>query len=157
IHEFKALNLDGQLLSFGDGGTVDLNVRVICSAGTYVRTLAEDLGARLGVGAHLATLRRTRAGRFAIESGITLERLAELAETNSVADQIISLDSTIAHLPAVVMNEGDVKRVTNGLMVEIDSDHPDEQRVRLQNVAGELIAVGIYDATRRVVHPGVVL
>ena len=45
-------------------GTFDFDVRVACSAGTYVRTLAEDFGKRLGVGAHLAELRRTRVGDF---------------------------------------------------------------------------------------------
>lgn len=157
IHEFEAVNSNGQLLNLRDDGTVDLKVRVICSAGTYVRTLAEDLGARLGVGAHLATLRRTRAGRFAIEAAITLERLAEFADGNSIGDEMISLDATVGHLPAIAMNESDARRVMNGLKLEIDSDHQDGQRVRLQNVAGELIAVGIYDAEHRIVHPGVVL
>ncbi len=157
IHEFEALTINGQLLNARDDGTIDLKVRVICSAGTYVRTLAEDLGARLGVGAHLAALRRTRAGRFAIESAITLERLAELAEENSIKDEMISLDATVGHLPAIVMNESDARRVMNGLNLETNSDHRDGQRVRLQNVAGELIAVGIFDAERRIVHAGVVL
>jgi tRNA pseudouridine55 synthase len=157
IYEFEALNVNGRLLGVREDATIDLKVRVICSAGTYVRTLAEDLGARLGVGAHLATLRRTRAGRFGIESAITLERLAELSDANSISDVMISLDTTVGHLPGVVMNESDVRRVTNGLDLEIESDHQDGQRVRLQNVAGELVAVGSFDAARRVVHPKVVL
>jgi tRNA pseudouridine55 synthase len=140
-----------------DDGTNDLLVRVVCSAGTYVRTLAEDLGKQLGMGAHLAALRRTRAGRFAIESAITLEELTELVQANSIGDKIISLDATIGHLPPIVMNESDVRRVTNGVAVEFDSDHEDQQRLRLQNIAGELIAVGIYDAAGRTVRPDVVL
>lgn len=157
IYEFEVRGLNGEILNSRDDGTVDLNVRVVCSAGTYVRTLAEDLGKQLGVPAHLAVLRRTRAGRFTIESAITLARLAEVAEANLIADEIISLDATIAHLPAVVMNEADVRRATNGLEIELDADHPDQQRLRLQDVAGELVAVGIYDAARRMVHADVVL
>ena len=156
IYEFESVNLNGRLLSLEDG-TVDLNVRVVCSAGTYVRTLAEDLGKQLGVPAHLAELRRTRAGRFTIESAITLERLAETASGNLINDEMISLDDTVGHLPAVVMNEADARRVTNGLKLELDSDHPDQQRLRLQDVAGELVAVGIYDAGQRMVHADVVL
>jgi len=49
-----------------------LRIRVVCSAGTYIRTLAEDIGKKLGTRAHLAELRRTRAGRFGIDQGITL-------------------------------------------------------------------------------------
>src|SRR6185295_15649636 len=104
ISEFSCVEVNGQLLTLRDDGSADLNTRVVCSAGTYVRTLAEDLGKMLGVGAHLAALRRTRAGRFKIESAIILEQLTELAEANSIADEIISLDATIGHLPHVVMN-----------------------------------------------------
>jgi tRNA pseudouridine55 synthase len=156
ISSFQVIEANGRSLTVGVDGTNDLLVRVVCSAGTYVRTLAEDLGKQLGVGAHLAALRRTRAGRFAIESAITLEELTELVQANSIGDKIISLDATIGHLPAIVMNESDVRRVTNGVAVEFDSDHQDQQRLRLQNIAGELIAVGIYDAARRTVRPDVV-
>ena len=156
ISEFQAIAVNDQLLSRRDDGTADLSARVVCSAGTYVRTLAEDFGKQLGQPAHLAALRRTRAGRFKIESAMTLDELAQLAQAGSIADRIISLDATIGHLPPLVMNEIDLRRVTNGLNIEFDSDHLDQQRVRLQNVAGELVAVGIYDATRRLVHPDVV-
>ena len=157
ISEFKAIAVNDQLLNMRDDGTADLNARVVCSAGTYVRTLAEDLGKKLGVAAHLAVLRRTRAGRFKIESAITLDELAELSQADSIADKFISPDATIGHLPPIVMNESDARRVMNGVDIEFDSDHRDQQRVRLQNVAGELVAVGIYDAARRIVHPDVVL
>jgi tRNA pseudouridine55 synthase len=157
IYEFEAINLNGQALRPGDDGTVDLAVRVVCSAGTYVRTLAEDLGRQIGIPAHLAALRRTRAGRFTIESAITLERLADLAQADAIAREMVSLDATIAHLPAVVLNDADVRRATNGLKIELNSDHPEQQRFRLQNVAGELVAVGIYDAAERTVHANVVL
>jgi len=157
ISEFRGIEVNGQMLNMRDDDTADLNVRVVCSAGTYIRTLAEDLGELLGVPAHLAALRRTRAGRFKIESTITMERLSEFAGTNSIADETISLAATIGHLPAIVMNESDVRRVTNGLVIEIDSDHQDQQRLRLQNVAGELLAVGTYDRARKSVHPKVVL
>jgi tRNA pseudouridine55 synthase len=156
ISEFDSLAVNGQLLTVCNDGTFDLHVRVVCSAGTYVRTLAEDLGKQLGIGAHLAALRRTRAGRFTIESAITLEQLAELAEAGAIADQIISLDATVGHLPAMVMNETDVRRATNGLAIEVDLDHEDQQRVRLQNIAGELVAVGSYDAARKSIHADVV-
>ena len=60
----------------GDG-VVDLDVAVICSSGTYIRALARDLGAGLGVGGHLTALRRTRVGPFGIDSARTLEQLEE--------------------------------------------------------------------------------
>ncbi len=59
------------------GDTVDVDVSVRCSSGTYIRAIARDLGARLGVGGHLAALRRTAVGPFALASARTLEQLAE--------------------------------------------------------------------------------
>jgi tRNA pseudouridine55 synthase len=64
----------------GGEDVVDLDVLVDCSSGTYVRALARDLGAVLGVGGHLTALRRTRVGPFAIEDALTLEQLAELSD-----------------------------------------------------------------------------
>jgi len=60
-----------------DGGAVDIDVHVVCSSGTYVRALARDLGAALGVGGHLTMLRRTRVGPYGLDVAHTLEELAE--------------------------------------------------------------------------------
>jgi tRNA pseudouridine55 synthase len=157
ISDFAVIETDESIMTKPEDGTRDLCVRVACSAGTYVRTLAEDLGTRLGVGAHLAALRRTRAGRFRIEDAVTLERLAELAEANKVHEVTISMDETVGHLPVVIVNESDVRRVTNGVDIEIESEHQNRQPIRLRSVSGELIAVGVYDASRRNIHPQVVL
>ncbi len=62
------------------GQCCDLDVVVDCTSGTYVRALARDLGARLGVGGHLTALRRTRVGPFTLEQALTLERLADLPD-----------------------------------------------------------------------------
>ncbi len=82
-----------------EDGAVDLRARVVCSAGTYIRTLAEDLGKRLGIGAHLAELRRTRAGRFSIENALTLEEMAERTASASLAQALISPGDALSHLP----------------------------------------------------------
>jgi len=157
ISSFLVVAVNGQSLTVRDDGTTDLNVRVVCSAGTYVRTLAEDLGARLGMGAHLTALRRTRAGGFSIENAITLDRLAELAEANEVDDVTISMDETVGHLPVVELNDTDVRRVLSGIKVEVDSDHKNQVQVRLRDASGELIALGVYDSEMKMVHPRVVL
>ncbi|MGI8883277.1 MAG: tRNA pseudouridine(55) synthase TruB, partial [Pyrinomonadaceae bacterium] len=60
--------------------TLDFGLKVLCSAGTYIRTLAEDIGRKLETGAHLAELRRTKAGKFAIENAVTLEQLEKIAD-----------------------------------------------------------------------------
>ena len=56
---------------------VDVDVEVDCSSGTYIRALARDLGAALGVGGHLTSLRRTRVGRFTLAEARSLDELAD--------------------------------------------------------------------------------
>ncbi|MGZ6792075.1 MAG: tRNA pseudouridine(55) synthase TruB, partial [Mycobacteriales bacterium] len=69
----------------------DLDVRVACTSGTYVRALARDLGAALGVGAHLTALRRTRVGPFGLDAARTLEALEEAFD-----DAVVPLDEAVA-------------------------------------------------------------
>jgi tRNA pseudouridine55 synthase len=69
-------------------GTIDVDVSVVCSSGTYVRALARDLGAGLGVGGHLTALRRTRVGPFGLERARTLDELAESFELVPLAEVV---------------------------------------------------------------------
>jgi tRNA pseudouridine55 synthase len=69
-----------------DGDVVDVDVRVTCSSGTYIRALARDVGAELGVGGHLTALRRTRVGPYQIGQARTLDELAERLDLTSLAD-----------------------------------------------------------------------
>jgi tRNA pseudouridine55 synthase len=68
----------------------EIDFRVICSKGFYVRTYAHEIGQELGCGAHLAALRRTKSGRFDVEGSLTIEALKSSAKS-SIASQIISL------------------------------------------------------------------
>jgi tRNA pseudouridine55 synthase len=65
-----------ELTGFRPGEVADVDVRVVCSSGTYIRALARDIGATLGVGGHLTALRRTRVGGFTLDSAHTLDELA---------------------------------------------------------------------------------
>src|SRR5712692_10591089 len=115
VREFDALPSDGSLLKPTDDRTSDLAVRVVCSAGTYVRSLAESVGERLGVGAHVAELRRTRAGQFRIADAITLDRLNDIAQSASIEQVLLSPDAALAHLPAVSLRADDVSRTLHGV------------------------------------------
>lgn len=86
-----------------------LRLRVAASAGFYVRSLAHDIGQALGCGAHLETLRRTRAGRFRVEDAMTLDRLESEAPA-----RLISPSELLGHMPAVFVTEIGDKRVTHG-------------------------------------------
>ena len=78
-------------------------IRVTCSAGTYIRTLAEDIGRKVGVGAHLAELRRTRAGRFDLSRSVTLDALAALDDPTTA---LLSMEEAVGHLPSITLTAG---------------------------------------------------
>jgi len=161
ISKFEPVTQNDDLLRDNHDGTQDLRVRVECSAGTYIRTLAEEFGKKLGVGAHLAELRRTRAGRFTIGDAITLDRLSELTKSASTEHALVSPDAALAHLPAVQLGSDDARRVVHGIDIQIvdaaASHLSNAQSVRMRDSTGELIAMGMYDEARRLIHPRVVI
>jgi len=161
VSEFELSSKNGSLLNLNDDGTTDLRVRVVCSAGTYIRTLAEDLGKQLGVGAHLVELRRTRAGCFEIAVAITLEHLAELSESKIAESRLITSDAALSHLPAIELTTEEVTRTIHGIDMPVDEyavlNWEDCAAVRMRGAGSQLIAVGSYDESRKVVHPKVVI
>lgn len=94
-----------------------LLVRVLCSKGTYVRSLAYDLGERLGCGGYLAALRRLRSGRFRIGGALTLERIAEAAEAGALAEVVVPTHEALDHYAACCLADEDVGRFRCGVAV----------------------------------------
>jgi tRNA pseudouridine55 synthase len=94
-----------------------IGFEVLCSSGTYVRTLCHDLGRLLGCGAHLSALERTSVGPFRIEQAHTLEAIEELALTNRVGEALISMDEALSFLPAFTVREEYIERVLHGAPV----------------------------------------
>ncbi len=92
----------------------ELVIDVACSKGTYIRTLAEDIGAALGCGAHLAALRRTASGPLGIEQAVTLEQLQALDEAGREA-LLLRPDTLVAGWPAVHLPDDEAGRFLNGL------------------------------------------
>ncbi|HEX8196251.1 MAG TPA: hypothetical protein VF571_08690, partial [Pyrinomonadaceae bacterium] len=131
-------------------------VRVACSAGTYIRVLAEDIGKELGTGAHLAELRRTRAGSFDLRRAVTLEELENLAVENRVEQILISPNDVLGHFPFVVLDELGIARTLNGMKTQVSSNFNDAEFVRLCDERENLIAVGVFDEREQVVQPRIV-
>ena len=161
VREFEPITVDGLFLKANADDMADLRVRVVCSAGTYIRALAEDFGKQLGVGAHLVELRRTRAGSFTIKNAITLDQLIELAESKFADSKAIPPDAVLSHLPVIGLTSEEVTRTLHGIDVtcahRLDLSLKSGQAVRLRSADHQLIAVGFYDEARRVIHPKVVI
>ncbi|MGH9881215.1 MAG: tRNA pseudouridine(55) synthase TruB [Pyrinomonadaceae bacterium] len=141
-----------------EDGTTDVAVRVVCSAGTYVRSLAEDFGKLLGIGAHVAQLRRTRAGDFRVGDAIGLEQLQQIVDQGSLGTILLPPDAALSRLPFVHLSARDAQLARNGMAISLKaSTWLDEEKVRIKDEEGRLIGVGHYEASRQLLHPRVVL
>ncbi len=89
-------------------------IKVACSRGTYIRTLCHDIGQRLGCGAVMTKLVRTRAGEFGIENALTLEKLEEMAKAGTFGEAVIPVEKMFGALPAVSVREAGFKALRNG-------------------------------------------
>lgn len=108
IHTLELLARDG----------ADLELHVRCSKGTYVRTLAEDIGAALGVGAHLGALRRTSAGSLDVRRASTLDALEGLSEAERDA-RLLPLEALLAGLPRLELDAPQARRFSNGQRIQV--------------------------------------
>jgi len=90
-----------------------IDLRIVCSKGTYVRTICDDIGQALGVGAHMVSLVRTRIGRFRIEDSATIEGLG------SSKHAVCSIDSALSHLGEIVLDEYEYRRAMNGIPINM--------------------------------------
>jgi tRNA pseudouridine55 synthase len=136
--------------------TKDFSFRVVCSSGTYIRTLAEDIGKHLGVGAHLTELRRTRAGGCRLYQAITLDRLSELAEADRVSEVLTPMNDVVA-LPEIQLNDEESKAIAHGRSVRGSGSWEAGTQAKLCNSKHDLLAIAEYDANRSVWQPRVVL
>jgi tRNA pseudouridine55 synthase len=158
IHELQAIGAEGQLVKDNLDGTFDLPVHVVCSAGTYVRTLAVDFGKRLSVGAHLAELRRTRVGDFNVTNAVTLEQLKTSFSEEALGTILLRPSAALSRLPFVHLSHDDVRRARHGMDVKVEETAwADGEKVKMCDDDDHVIAIGDYDAAKRRLHPSVVL
>jgi tRNA pseudouridine55 synthase len=126
-------------------GTGEITLDIHCSKGTYIRTLAHDLGAVLGCGAHLKSLRRSSVGPYALEQAVPLD---DSQTREQMLARIISVDSLLGHIQNVTLKVDGLELIRNGnrlsqnFFVEPLSggDFPDP--VRVLTASGNLVALG---------------
>ena len=165
-HAIRIVSLDGDRLT----------LQVDCSAGFYIRSLAHDLGERLGVGAHLTALRRTRVGGFGLDRALTLEAIER--DPQSAASGLIPPAGILGGVPAITLTAEGVVRAVHGrdLGPQDIADPPSalsprpfvyrpqpfsdligEPLIRLLDATGELVAIAQPTAGSTLLHPSVVL
>jgi tRNA pseudouridine55 synthase len=117
IHELKLERLQGEELEFS----------VLCSKGTYVRTLAEDISEALGCGGHLIALRRTAIGEFDLSEALTMEQLESMDEVQRDAC-LMPLDRLVQNLPILELDSVQATRLARGQRLGLTDSHSDGKR-----------------------------
>ncbi len=128
-------------------------IDVECSAGTYVRSLARDLGAALGCGAYLGALTRTRSGPFRLDDAVTLDalRAAAAAGPADVARLLLPADAGLEAMPVVALTEAEIADATQGRFVRPTAGvggAGEGALVRLHDPAGRVIGIARREARR---------
>jgi tRNA pseudouridine55 synthase len=119
-----------------------VDILVACSTGTYVRSIARDLGAGIGCGAFMAALRRQASGGFTTRQCVTLERIQEAARAGSATlrELLYPLDAALAGIPAAVLCTQDARRAKVGASVRLERIVPADA-LRLYTPSGTLLGV----------------
>jgi tRNA pseudouridine55 synthase len=151
VYELKLLSIEGSSARFA----------IECGPGTYVRSIAHDMGRALGPGAHVSEITRTAVGEFALDQAMTLEEIAVAHVAGKLAERVIPLESLLADLPSVTVLPIVERRIRNGTRFTVadaqvkparpaagqsapatlDSDRWKPARIRVFNREEKLIAI----------------
>lgn len=137
VHRFDVG--DRRRTSVAGQAVVDLDVEVEVSSGTYVRALARDLGAALGVGGHLTALRRTRVGGFGLDRAVPLTELEALVEADEPLPLVPLAEAAAAHLPVREVDADEADHLRHGRRLRSRTDGA--ARVAAVGPGGDLVAV----------------
>lgn len=110
--ESRKINIEKLEIYDFDG--IEFSMDVTCSAGTYIRSLCDDMGKALGCGAVMTELRRTEANGFSVENCVTLEELEKLVSENNVESVIIPIETALMSYPEITVTQPQANRFHNG-------------------------------------------
>jgi tRNA pseudouridine55 synthase len=126
-----------------------LIITATCSPGTYVRSLAQDLGQVLGCGAHLASLVRLGSGSFGLEEAVSLERLEEAFEHGQEDLYLMAIDEALLSWPAMIVDSENARRIAHGQAILADVPQPTSSAeglsmCRAYSLDGDFLAIMSY-------------
>ena len=148
VYELTLVELEG----------VRARLHVRCSAGTYIRSIAHQLGLQLGCGAHIDSLVRTQSGPFHLEQALTLERLQELKDEGRLQEAVIPSSDLLPDFPPVYVNEIEIAQIRQGRDFNVSPFRlkPGAPLVKVIGPDGRLVAIGRIAMTH-IYHPVLVL
>lgn len=135
-----------------------VQIRVVCSAGTYIRTLCDDIGKMLGCGAAMKSLQRTRVGSFFIEDAITIDEVKGLVQDGGLENKIISVDAMFNNLRAISVDDAYFKQLQNGNrltleMIRESGSFEDDERARIYSEQGVFFGIYRYEQSAGAFNP----
>ena len=125
-----------------------VELKVNCSKGTYIRSLAHDIGERLGCGAHLFSLCRTKVGPFEPKHALDLEAIEKIQNEGKIEDFLIPIEKVLANIPSVVVKNGFAERIKEGpnlfqsSVLSVEKKFDKDQMICIKNNRSEIIAIG---------------
>lgn len=148
-----------------------LDFEARCSSGTYIRSLAHDLGQSLGCGAHLAKLRRLAVGGYHISTSHSLERVERLAQEGKIAEFLLPLEALFQEFPKIILKESGVRQLQRGKAMPAENifkmlkpgpvlqpaDREREEICRLFSLEGRFLALAKKDDARKGLIPFLLL
>ena len=148
IYEIASLETSGEPIQ-------EFVFRVCCSAGTYVRVLAEEIGRELGNRGHLTALRRTGAGKFDLRRSYELDHLEQMKEP---INALLPIDMAVSHLAEFRLDSSRIEKTRNGLSTRVTGqEYKDGEFIRMTEISGNVIAVGVFNESENSIKPTVVL
>ncbi|MCT8139861.1 tRNA pseudouridine(55) synthase TruB [Anaerobacillus sp. CMMVII] len=136
IHELTLLTAPEMV----DGNKAKFSFRVHCSKGTYVRTLAVDIGKKLGYPAHMSALVRIASGPFKIEDCLSFTQIEDMMENGELQGELLKIEEALAFFKKIVVNEVTAAKVMNGMVLPMPKGI-DEKRFTVYNEHGECLAI----------------
>lgn len=135
-----------------------VQMRVVCSAGTYIRTLCDDIGRKLGCGAAMKSLQRTRVGGFLIKDALTLDEVKRLVQNGKVEDNIIPVDAMFNSLRSVSVDDAYFKQLQNGNRLTLKmicecGSFEDDERARVYSRQGVFFGIYRYEHSTGTFNP----
>ena len=128
-----------------------LTLAIECSKGTYIRSLAHDLGMQLGCFAYLDALVRTSSGPFSLLESITLEQLAQAVETNTTQQYLYPLDKALEQYPAILLDADTSERVKHGNAFSTSAEYS-PGLARVYDTAGHFLAIAEWSVEQKAWH-----
>lgn len=128
-------------------GTANFSFRVHCSKGTYVRTLAVDIGKALGYPAHLSRLARTASGPFTLSESYTFEQIEQIIKENTIQNILLPLDKALTHLPKLIVSNDIARQIVHGAVLP-KSEGLEQKRFTVYNEQDDCLAVYKHHPTK---------